>query len=218
MSRILDLTGQRYGRLTVVGPYVNKRWTCRCDCGNVKEVFQGSLRRGWTKSCGCLNSEMTAKRNRKHGLTKQNQKPAEFTVWVLMRTRCQDPDASSYPHYGGRGITVCERWASSFEAFMKDMGPRPSESHQLDRIDNNGPYSPENCRWTDKVTQMNNTRVNHLLTLDGTTRTIANWSRATGIRPETIRQRISKLGWDVERALTTPPRQRRNSPPPLPIG
>lgn len=208
MAKFLDLTGQRYGRLTVTGPYIDRKWTCRCDCGNTKEIFQGSLRRGLTKSCGCLNSEVTAERNRTHGMAPRHERPTEYTIWALMRTRCQDTTSKSYPRYGGRGITVCERWSSSFEAFYEDMGPRPSPQHQIDRIDNDGSYTPENCRWADLVTQRNNMSSNLRLTYNGETRTLADWSRATGIPYDTLKQRIGKMKWSVERALTAPVRTR----------
>lgn len=209
MAKFLDLTGQRYGRLVVTGPYVNRKWTCRCDCGNTKEIFISSLRKGLTKSCGCLNSELTAKRNRIHGLTSKNDKPPEFTIWVLMRQRCQDPTTRSYPSYGGRGIAVCDRWSSSFEAFYRDMGPRPTPDHQIERVDNDGPYSPENCRWASRVEQGNNRRDNRLITYAGETKTLSEWSRATGLKVHTIAARIDRLNWDVERSLTTPPRPMR---------
>lgn len=208
MAKFLDLAGQRYGRLVVTGPYVDRHWTCRCDCGNTKAVFQSALRRGMTKSCGCLNSEKVAERNRTHGLTKRDNKPPEFTVWVNMRNRCQNPENIAYASYGGRGITVCERWAS-FEAFYEDMGPRPTPQHQIDRVDNDGPYAPENCRWADRHTQANNMGSNHRLTCSGETHTLADWARITGLKQETIRQRITKLKWDVQSALTTPPRPMR---------
>ncbi|MGI5274748.1 hypothetical protein ACQEUU_37325 [Nonomuraea sp. CA-218870] len=207
--KLVDLTGQRFGRLTVTGPYANRRWTCRCDCGNVKAMLQYSLRNGRAKSCGCLRSEKTAERNRIHGMTRRNEKPSEFTIWVSMRARCEDPNSQGYPRYGGRGIAVCERWSSSFAAFYEDMGPRPSSDHQLDRIDNDGPYSPENCRWLDRVGQANNRRDNEVLTINGETKTIAEWARETGLKYHTLFQRIFKLGWSVERALTQPTRPLR---------
>lgn len=125
-----------------------------------------------------------------------------------MRQRCNNPEVRAYPRYGGRGIAVCARWLS-FANFLADMGPRPTPAHTVERIDNNGPYAPENCRWADRTEQANNTRKNRHLTLNGATRTLAEWSRATGIGTHTIGARIDRLGWSVEMALTTPTRRRR---------
>jgi hypothetical protein len=126
-----------------------------------------------------------------------------------MRVRCGTPDHHSYDRYGGRGITVCERWASSFRAFYEDMGSRPTPDHQLERIDNDGPYSPENCRWASRIEQCNNRSDNRLITWRGETRTLSEWSRVTGIKMHTIAARLDRLNWDVERSLSTPPRPMR---------
>jgi hypothetical protein len=126
-----------------------------------------------------------------------------YNVWAAMKYRCGNPRCSSYPSYGGRGITVCDRWRNSFEAFLADMGSTYGPGLSLDRIDNDSGYSPENCRWVTMHQQAGNKRNNHNLSLEGETHTIAEWSRITGISDLTIDKRL-RLGWSVERALTTP--------------
>ncbi len=127
----------------------------------------------------------------------------EYEVWKKMRQRCCNPRHTSYRNYGGRGIEVCSRW-DAFRAFLDDMGHRPSPKHSLDRIDNGGNYEPENCRWATPQQQQRNRRNNHLLTHNGQTMSIAEWSDQTGIHRRTLLNRISRNGWTVERALTTP--------------
>jgi hypothetical protein len=189
-----DLTGQRFGRLLVLargpdGTHRNKKWICKCDCGTEATIFRNALITGATQSCGCLR--------RKHG----GKGTAEFSVWQGMRRRCLNQNEPAYPRYGGRGIKICERW-SDFANFYADMGPRPA-GMELDRIDNNGPYSPENCRWATPTQQSNNRRSNRLIDHNGRTLTIMQWSRETGIDRRTITQRLGN-GWPVALALTTP--------------
>lgn len=127
----------------------------------------------------------------------------ERTVWVGMIARCTRPSAPAFPRYGGRGITVCDRWRESFENFLTDMGPKPSPAHSLDRIDNDGPYSPENCRWATAKEQSRNKRTNFLLTIDGATKTVAEWAELFGVDPHRAYHRLHS-GWDPVRAFTTP--------------
>ena len=209
MPKFVDRTGQRYGRLTVTGPYRSGGyWTCMCDCGTSTEVYGGSLTQGLTRSCGCYKREVTIERNHSHRMASRKERIPEYTVWVLMRRRCGSPQDVCYDRYGGRGIKVCDRWAS-FKAFYEDMGPRPTPDHQIDRIDNEGPYSPENCRWASRVEQCNNRSDNRLITYRGETKTLMEWSRATGIKPHTIAARIDRLKWDIERSLTAAVRPMR---------
>ena len=198
-----DITGKRFGRLRVLNRSVEDslKWECLCDCGAIKHVNGGSLRSGRSNSCGCLNSEMTAKRNLKHGLaTRQNRSPV-YSAWCGMRQRCNDKNSTFYSDYGGRGITICDRW-ENFTAFIEDMGERPSGT-SIDRIDNNGNYDPNNCRWATKFEQANNCRNSTVIEYKGKTLTIAQWGREKGIRAGTLHAR-TKAGWTDTRTIGTP--------------
>lgn len=156
--RKLPPIGERFGRLTVTGEERDSQsggWflTCRCDCGAVMATRKQSLRSGHTSSCGCLHKDVQAKRLLKHGRARSPL----YVTWASMHQRCENPKSTAYYLYGGRGITVCERW-NSFENFCADMGERPSPTHSIDRRDNDKGYSPENCRWATKKQQAQNTR------------------------------------------------------------
>lgn len=163
--KLIDLTGQKIGRLTVIERSENNKhgqttYFCKCDCGETKVVCGHSLRKGTTQSCGCLNVEVVKKMRTKHGYAPWNgKKPAIYTIWKGMRQRCNNPNHPKYKDYGGRGIKVCDRWQNSFEAFLEDMGERPSLKHSIDRKDVDGDYEPSNCRWALPDTQARNVRV-----------------------------------------------------------
>lgn len=156
MPSAVDLSGQQFGRLYVIGRAPNRgartMWLCRCSCGTEKDVLTASLRGGQTNSCGCLGREMRFMANTTHGKTRD----PEWYSWQMMRQRCENPGANQYADYGGRGIKVCARW-QSFTWFWLDMGPRP-EGMTLDRIDVNGDYEPDNCKWSTRSEQNRNKR------------------------------------------------------------
>ena len=212
MPAFVDLRARKFGRLSVIGRFdvQNKitRWECLCECGNVRVVRSNALQGGRSKSCGCLNREISQQSNRKHGQTKSNHTAAtpEYTTWCGIVQRCTNPKNAHYDRYGGRGITICDKWRDDFTAFYEDMGKRPVGT-SIDRIDNNKGYEPGNCRWTDKKTQQNNLSNNIVITHGGITMTLPMWAEKSGLSQSCLAARIRR-GWPVERALFEKPQKR----------
>ena len=202
-ARVKDETGNVYGKLTVIAfSHAENRksyWKCLCKCGRIVIARGNELRAGLKRCCpwGCASQAQ-------NGLSYSQ----EYRCWKGILARCFNPRNHAYHHYGGRGITICERWLL-FSNFYADMGPRP-EGMTLDRIDNDKGYSPDNCRWTTWEEQENNCSRNRFLTHDGVTLTIAQWARRLQITRGTLWHRL-KAGWPIDRALT--PTLRANPPP-----
>lgn len=202
-----DISGHRFGLLTVIAP-ISKIpsgvcWLCRCDCGNECLMSGHNFRWGKSKSCGCLRLARVKETNSTHGMSNT----PTHKVWLSMRTRCENPNDKRFDRYGGRGITVCDRW-QDFEAFLADMGERPSLAHSIDRIDNDGSYTPENCRWATSTQQVRNRSTTLLQEYNGITKPLADWADELGISYQTLFQRIHKLNWPIDRAMTEPVRGR----------
>lgn len=164
-AHLLDLTGQVFGRLTVQSRADNAsdgkvRWICLCSCGGAKIVRATKLRAAETRSCGCIAKERPARLS--HGHARNGARHPLYATWRGIKVRCTNPQAKDWPRYGGRGITMCERWGFSFPDFLADVGPKPGPEHSIDRIDNDGNYEPGNVRWADPTVQATNKRSVHL--------------------------------------------------------
>lgn len=190
---VINLTGERFGMLTVIGQKGSRHghamWECECDCGTKTVVQSSDLRSGRTKSCGCNRIV--------HG----GHGSRLYRIWTGMKTRCFNEADHTYAQYGGRGITVCDEWRDSFEAFRDwALANGYQDDLTIDRTDVNGPYSPDNCRWATTKDQENNRRNNRLITHNGKTQTLSQWAEETGIHRGTIQWRLNH-GWEAEKAL-----------------
>lgn len=203
MPSKLDLTGHRYGTLTVIG-YAGmsegrrKRsmWRCVCDCGKEEVFGQTVIRTKQPPNCSECRKKVWSKHSKTHGMTKS----PEYKTWAGMITRCENPNVPEYKMYGGRGIRVCDEWRNSFEAFYAYIGNKPSRKHSIDRIDVNGHYEPGNVRWATPDVQGANTRRNVYLTKDGVTLHASEWSRRLNICLPTLYGRL-KRGWSFEECI-----------------
>lgn len=210
VGKIVDRTGQRFGRLVAIelagkSSLCHALWLCKCDCGNEKVVLNDSLQSGRTLSCGCYSVDINRELKTTHGLSHT----VEHSIWQSMIDRCYNKNANKYKNYGKRGISVCERWLEDFENFYEDMGVRP-DGLTLDRIDVNGNYCKENCRWATNDIQKDNRQNTIRITHNGETLTLSQWARKLGVRRELLYHRIVLNGWTPEEALTTEKFKRRN--------
>jgi len=196
---------ERYGRWTVL-QVIGARRFCRCKCGTERWVASGNLRAGISRSCGCLQREVAARQRTTHGATKKRAQEPLFQVWRNMLRRCETPAATYYRHYGGRGIRVCPEWHSYPEFRAWAVASGYGEGLTIDRLNNDGHYEPSNCRWVNRYIQANNTRRNRRMKAFGEERTIAEWSRDPRCRVsyKVLEDRLQKLGWPPEVAITTP--------------
>lgn len=189
-----NITGKRFGRLTVVkfagrDGECKAKWLCHCDCGNELVVDAWNLKSGHTKSCGCSSAERIGNINKTHGLSRERIYP----VWKSMKARCNNPNSFAYKNYGERGISVCDEWNNDFQAFYDwaiDNGYDPSLS--IDRINNDGDYSPDNCKWSTPFEQANNRRLCRFIEYNGETHNIAQWSRLFGIPYKALYERVNR--------------------------
>ena len=198
-KQVKDLTGQKFGKLKVLSFIGMKNgkscWLCQCECKKKRIVVRGNLVSSNTKSCGCLRGG-----KQKHGFSKHEL----YCVWKGMMRRCYDPRVESYSRYGNRNIKVCDRW-KIFPNFVKDMSPRP-DGTTLDRIDNDGDYTPDNCRWATIKEQNWNSRNNRVVEYQGESRILMDWAKTLKLNYQALWIRLKK-GWPVEKAFTTPIKQ-----------
>jgi len=178
-TRLIDLSGQVFNRLTVIKcAGQNKRreylWHCKCECGKDKITTSYHLKSGKCRSCGCAAG------------THHKCRTPEYRTWNGMVNRCHNTKNGSYHRYGARGISVCDSWRWSFENFLKDMGEKPADEYSIDRVDNEGDYTKENCRWATKREQANNRRSSYNITHDGVTLTQIQWARRLKINQPTL--------------------------------
>ena len=207
-----SLVGRAFARLTVLrvyrtAPGTRSRAVCRCECGRETDVQTNNLTSGNTTSCGCLGQQSRARNgraNRRHGHAANDRESGTYASWRGMLKRCERPVTDGFRHYGGRGISVCTDWRTSFDAFLADMGARP-DGRTLDRIDSNRGYSKDNCRWSTVREQNRNKRNTYWVVFAGSRISLADLTDRLGFRRFTLRNRL-KCGWSIERAAATPER------------
>lgn len=205
MPKPIDLTGQYFGYWKVIERFANTegrctKWLCECKCGTRKVVNGATLRNGTSKSCGCMRTELLIERVRTHG----KRKTRLYRIWAQMIQRTTNKNQKDYDYYGERGIAVCKEWRESFDTFeqwAKENGY--AENLTIDRKDNNKGYEPGNCHWVTMKEQSRNTRRTHYLTYNGQTKPLTDWADEMQIPRFVLDTRINKLGWSVEKALTT---------------
>lgn len=207
-----DLSGQTFGKLKVIeySHTTNKRafWKCRCECGNEHIAMGKYLICGDTRSCGCLVVEVTSSSHLTHGESR-GSRTKEYRAWSGIKTRCYSHKNHKYPIYGGRGITMCDKWRLSYVEFLKDVGRAPTKSHSIDRIKVNGNYEPGNCKWSTPKEQARNTRRFFMVEVNGVSKMLSEWCEEYGQNYHLVYHRIKKCKWDALKALTTRSRAER---------
>jgi len=204
MRPILVSAGMRFGFLTVVREAMprdrNRKFICRCDCGQERKVHLSALRHGLTTSCGHVRADK-ARARYTHGETRGGRSTPEYTAWGSMITRCENPNVHNYASYGGRGVRVCSAWRGDFAAFLAHVGRRPSPRHSIDRIDNDGNYEPGNVRWATTAQQNRNQRDNLFVEVEGRRVLLKDAAETSGVPLTTARRRLSR-GLPIEEVLS----------------
>ncbi len=197
--------GDIFTRLTAESAYIKPSgskqvtyWKCRCSCGRICDVRKDHLTTAKIRSCGCLRFDTM----KTHGEAIERRKTPEYSAWAGIKSRCEQVGSTAYKRYGGAGIRVCERW-NTFEQFLADMGRRPTAQHSVDRINNGGNYSPENCRWATQHQQQRNKSTNIFVSHGGRTMCVTDWALEHGMHPSTLLSRLHR-GWSIEKSLSAP--------------
>jgi len=197
--------GQKFHSWQVISEEPQRGYTrmmrCQCECGEVRVISLHSIKRGDSKSCGCRQEELYISSMSKHGVDRRSR-TTEYKSWLHMIERCENRNCKSFPNYGGRGITVCTRWRWSFHEFIRDMGPKP-KGYTIERIDVDGDYFPENCKWASKKEQSRNRRNVHRVQVGEKILKIHEWSEISGVSSEKIYERIFTRGWEPIIAIFT---------------
>lgn len=203
MRPIINKIGITFGRLTAIGGPVRSNgktfWQCVCECGREKTVDGGNLTSGNVKSCGCLLHEVI------HGANRNGKRTTEYRSLAHIIQRCTNPNDKNFKDYGGRGITVCDKWStmSGFMDFLSHVGLKPSCHHSIDRVDNSKGYTHGNVRWATQAQQVRNTRTSRMVHYDGRSMCVTDWEALLGMNRGKLKQRLN-AGWTVDRALNTP--------------
>ena len=207
MTNYTDIKGQKFGRLIALEYVGHSLWKCQCDCGKTKLVRYDALHSGRTRSCGCFHRDVFSTwtpQNKTHGM----RNSPEFNIWSMMKNRCSNPNCNRHQFYSDKGIKVCDRWLGpdGFIHFIEDMGMRPGPNYSIDRIDNDGDYCPENCRWATDKEQANNHSNNFIVEYNGRRQTLALWCEELSLPYGTIWMRFRR-GWSAKRAFEQPLRR-----------
>lgn len=202
MGAFIDLTGKKFGRLTVIERAENKNgrimWKCQCECGKIVIIQNYNLKSGHTKSCGCY------RKDNPQGKTHNKSNTRLYTIWENIKQRCYNPNNNRYKNYGARGITVCDKWKEFMPFYNWAMANGYRDDLTIDRIDVNGNYEPSNCRWATPKEQANNTRQNRMITYNGKTQTLAQWADEMNIDYRALWARINQCHWSIDKAFNMP--------------